>query len=139
VRIICQLSDQIADTFRGCFVTSRFVTFASVLINEHPATATIQTLINIFEIRPDFDIFATFFDLQLSEHRATRFDAVDFPLIIQLFHQCFSEELDSVGQDHVVSLEYLHIIKPHRYSGRVPVPVVRLVCFSNFLQSFKAD
>ena len=58
MRIICQLSDQIADMFGRCFVTSRFVTFTSVLINEHPARTSPDSTFITDKIIPDFDIFA---------------------------------------------------------------------------------
>ena len=90
MRIICQLSDQIAHTFCRCFVTSRFVTFASVLINEHPARTSVKSL-TTDKIRPNFDIFATNFILKLSINRTTRFNRIDFPLIVDNFNQTFSE------------------------------------------------
>ena len=97
VRIICQLSDQITDMFGRSVDTSRFVTFASVLVNEHPNTATANFLIQSKtfrnKIRPNFDVLATLLNLQLSIDRTAGLNRINFPLIVQHFDQCFSQEL----------------------------------------------
>ena len=91
--IICQLSDQITNTFCRCFVTSRFVTFASVLVNEHPARIAIKSLATADKIRPNFDIFATNLHLKLMISSTIRLNRINFPLIVQHFDECFSQEL----------------------------------------------
>ena len=93
VRIICQLCDQITDTFCRCFVTGRFVTFTRVLINEHPAASSSDSSLRTDKIRPDFDILSTLFNLQLSINGMTRFNGINFPLIVQHFDECFGQEL----------------------------------------------
>ena len=95
VRIICQLCDQIADTFCRCFVTGRFVNFTSILINEHPATTSgcylppsptryAPRLSNTCDLlQPPVD----------DKQNQIGLDCIHFPLIVAHFDECFGQEL----------------------------------------------
>jgi len=93
IRMICQLINIATNTLCGCFNRCRFVTCTSGIVYKHVSRTTTLTNTTRNQISHQFGVLTTDFCFNLVITRVTRFNGINFPLTVQHFDECISQEL----------------------------------------------